>query len=61
MDKNPSEIKCQICNSRATVLGYVSNSETLADLGDLFNWNTPPPPYYFINCPNCGERIQEEL
>jgi hypothetical protein len=39
----------------------VSNSETLADLGDLFNWNTPPPPYYFINCPNCGERIQEEL
>jgi hypothetical protein len=42
------------------VLGYVSDSEKLVDLGELFNWYTAPPPYYFIDCPNCGERIQDE-
>ncbi len=60
MATQPPEITCQVCNGKAKVKGYVSDHETLADLGELFGWDTPPPPYYFIDCPNCGERIQKE-
>lgn len=59
METKPTEVSCQKCGSLATVLGDVSDAETLAQLSDMLG-RPSLPPYRLIQCPQCGSQLQEK-
>jgi ribosomal protein S27E len=59
MDTHPAEVACFICGQLAEINGYVSDPDTLAKLTELFELPGTLKSYYLVNCPTCGEQIQE--
>ncbi len=53
------DVCCDKCHQVAKVVLYQCDPRKLAAIGNLIGLDAPMRPYFVLDCPQCGMRIQE--
>lgn len=52
------QVICERCGLASRVESYHHEASRLAAVGLVLGLNRPMDPYFVIDCPHCGERVQ---